>query len=80
MINGILSLTKRYPHLTASEVCYGRAMSEKNSLANKKRWAKVPKTLRSKKMREIVLIKHKKSTPEEKRAHALKMVKARDGH
>jgi len=54
-------------------------MSNKYSLASKKRWAKIPKEERSKRMRKIALIKHKKMTPDEKQLHMKRMNEAKQG-
>lgn len=52
-------------------------MSAKHSLANKKKWDKVPKEERSKIMGAKALTKWDKMTEKQKKAHISKMVKAR---
>lgn len=49
----------------------------KYSRAKKLWWATIPKAKRSKMMRELALKKHAALSPEQRRKHALKMVKAR---
>lgn len=52
-------------------------MSETHSLALKARWAKVSLKERSKRMSALAKKKQASLSPEEKRRHALKMVKGR---
>ena len=55
-------------------------MVNRYSISAKKRWAEVPKDERSRRMRKLALIKHKKMSPIEKKKQMDKMNKARNGH
>jgi len=49
-------------------------MSEAHSIANKKRWSKIPKNKRSEMMSKVVLIRHEKMTDKEKKEIVKKML------
>ena len=55
-------------------------MSEKNSIAAKKRWAKIPKDERSDVMARVARKKWAKVTPEQRREHSVKMNLAQNKH
>ncbi len=54
------------------------SMSKKHSIAAIKRWSKISKEERTKRMRKIAIIKQQSMTVSQRRKHALIMVKARD--
>lgn len=48
-----------------------------SSESNRRRWANIPKEVRSARMRDIALFKWFMTSAEDRKVHALKMVKAK---
>lgn len=66
-----------YPHLALFlGACYPYGMTVSES--NRKRWRKVPKNKRSKLLARAASFRWLDKTPEERRAHAMLMVRARN--
>jgi len=52
-------------------------MSKKHVEANKRRWAKIPKEERSRRMREVVLARHSKLTKKQRKEIGIKLTQSR---